>query len=118
MSVFIFICCAVCGVISGVVYDVLYIVRCAVCGVRKEAYTVKDRIFTVVCDVLYFIALAAMFVFVSVLFEFEGLRMYMPIGCLSGVLLYLKSVHILVAISVNKVYNIVTESIRKRKNDG
>ncbi len=46
--------------------------------------------------------------FVSVMFEFEGLRLYMFLGCVLGALLYLKSFHIIVAFSVKKVYNRVT----------
>lgn len=97
-----------CGILSGIVYDVLYIARCCVCGIHKQAYTVKDKIFTAVCDVVYCLIFAAAFVFVSVMFEFEGLRLYMFIGCVLGALLYLKSFHIIVAFSVKKVYNRVT----------
>ncbi len=108
MQIFIFITCCVCGILSGIVYDVLYIARCCVCGIHKQAYTVKDKIFTAVCDVVYCLIFAAAFVFVSVMFEFEGLRLYMFIGCVLGALLYLKSFHIIVAFSVKKVYNRVT----------
>ena len=108
MQIFIFITCCVCGILSGIVYDVLYIARCCVCVIHKQAYTVKDKIFTAVCDVVYCLIFAAAFVFVSVMFEFEGLRLYMFIGCVLGALLYLKSFHIIVAFSVKKVYNRVT----------
>ncbi len=108
MQIFIFITCCVCGILSGIVYDVLYIARCCVCGIHKQAYTVKDKIFTAVCDVVYCLIFAAAFVFVSVMFEFEGLRLYMFLGCVLGALLYLKSFHIIVAFSVKKVYNRVT----------
>ena len=89
MQIFIFLTCACCGILSGVVYDVLYIARCAVCGIHKQAYTVKDRIFTAACDILYCLV-------------------YMFIGCVVGALLYLKSFHIFVAFSVKKVYNKIT----------
>lgn len=70
MQIFIFITCCVCGILSGIVYDVLYIARCCVCGIHKQAYTVKDKIFTAVCDIVYCLIFAAAFVFVSVMFEF------------------------------------------------
>lgn len=108
MGIFIFITCTCCGVLSGVVYDVLYIARCAVCGIHKQAYTVKDKIFTAACDVLYCLIFAAAFVFMSVMFNFDGLRFYMFLGCLLGAVLYLKSFHVIVAFSVKKVYNRVT----------
>lgn len=108
MSIFIFITCACCGIVSGVVYDILYIARCAVCGIHKQAYTVKDKIFTAACDILYCLVFAAAFVFLSVMFDFNGLRLYMLLGGLIGIALYLKSFHIFVAFLVNKVYNRAT----------
>lgn len=124
MAIFVFITCTCLGVVSGIVYDILYIARCAVCGIRKEAYTVKDRIFTASCDILYCLIFAAGFVFVSVMFDFDELRLYMLLACFIGAFLYLKSFHVIVAFSVKKVYNKISlslnESKRKRKkiNDG
>ncbi len=46
-----------------------------------------------------------MFIFISVMFDFDRLRLYMILGCLLGALLYLKSFHVIVAFSVKKVYN-------------
>lgn len=118
MAVFVFITCAFCGVLSGVVYDILYIARCAVCGIRREIYTVKDRIFTAACDILYCLIFAAGFVFISVMFDFEGLRLYMLFACFLGAFLYLKSFHVIVAFSVKKVYNRITSRKGKKINDG
>lgn len=109
MSIFIFITCACCGIVSGVVYDILYIARCAVCGINKQVYTVKDKIFTAACDILYCLVFAAAFVFLSVMFDFNGLRLYMLFGGLLGIVLYLKSFHIFVAFCVKKVYNKITD---------
>lgn len=105
MQVFVFLTCALLGVVSGAVYDVLYIARCAVCGVNVKAYTLKDRIFTAACDLVYFAALSAGYVFISVLFGFENFRLYMAAGCALGAILYLKSFHVIVAFFVKKVYN-------------
>ena len=118
MALFIFITCTCCGVISGIVYDILYIARCAVCEITKEAYTVKDKIFTAACDVLYFLIFAAGFVFTSVMFDFDELRLYMLFACFLGALLYLKSFHVIVAFSVRKVYNRITSRKGKKINDG
>lgn len=108
MQIFIFITCVSCGVISGIAYDILYIARCAVCGIYKQAYTLKDKLFTAACDVLYFLVFAVGFVFVSVMFDFKELRLYMLLGSALGALLYLKSFHVLIAFSVKKVYNKIT----------
>lgn len=108
MGVFIFITCACCGILSGIFYDILYIARCAVCGIHKKAYTVKDKIFTAACDIIYCLIFAAAFVFVSVMFDFGGFRFFMLFGCALGAFLYLKSFHLLVAFSVKRVYNSIT----------
>lgn len=105
MQIFIFLTCALCGVCSGVVYDVLFIARAFVCGVDKAKFTIKDKIFTCICDLIYFAVFAAMFVFTSVTFEFYSIRLYMLAGCAFGALIYLKSIHIFIAFLIKKVYN-------------
>lgn len=109
MQFFIFLTCLGCGILSGPVYDVLYIVRCALCGADVRAYTIKDRIFLIICDVAYCAVFAAGFVFISVLFSFDDLRLYMLAGCALGALIYLKSFHIIVAFFVGKVYNKINQ---------
>ena len=103
MQIFIFIICMFCGILSGIVYDVLYVARCFVCGTDKSAYTVKDKIFLIAADVLYCLVFAAGFVFVSVMF------------------VYLKSFHIIVAFLINKAYNKFTKfkekHVEKRKKN-
>lgn len=114
MQFYIFMVCMFTGIISGVVYDVLYIVRCALCGPDKSAYTVKDKIFLVICDVLYCIVFAAGYIFISVLFDFGEVRLFMLLGCALGAVIYLKSFHIIVAFFVHKVYNIITAKKEQR----
>ena len=113
MQFYIFIICLFCGVISGVVYDVLYIARSVLCGVNTAVYTTKDKVFLIICDLLYCLVFAAGFIFVSVIFDFENLRLYMVLGCAIGAIIYLKSVHIIVAFFVNKVYNIIKDKKEK-----
>ncbi|MDE6505072.1 MAG: spore cortex biosynthesis protein YabQ [Clostridia bacterium] len=116
MRIYIFIICLFCGVISGIVYDVLYVARACLCGVEKQNYTAKDKIFIIAADLLYCLAFAAGFVFVSVMFDFETLRFYMLAGCVLGALVYLKSFHIIVAFLVKKAYNKFT--VYKEKKSG
>ncbi len=117
MDIFYFITCTCCGILSGIVYDVLYIARCIVCGVHKSSYSLKDRIFTIVCDLVYCLFFAAAFVFVSVLFGFSNLRLFMILGCVLGAILYLKSFHLFVAFFVNKLYNKIKLSKLDNNND-
>lgn len=116
MQIFISLCCLLCGVASGVVYDLLYVIRCFICGVNTSLYTVKDKIFLVFCDLLYALVLTAGYIFMSVLFGFENLRLYMPVCCIAGAFIYLKSFHIIVAFFTDKVYNGLNER-RRRGNE-
>ncbi len=115
MQVYIFIVCMFTGVTSGVAYDILYIVRCAVCGPDKSAYTLKDKIFLIICDLIYCIVFAAGFIFISVVCDLGRFRLFMFIGCALGALIYLKSLHIIVAFFVSKVYNIITAKKENKK---
>lgn len=114
MAFFVFMICLFSGVISGVVYDVLFIARCILCGTDRDNYTVKDKIFIAAEDILYCLVFAAGFIFLSVTFGFESFRPYMFIGCVLGALMYLKSFHVIVAFFVNKVYNSIAVKLNKR----
>lgn len=116
MQFFVFMICLLCGILSGVIYDTLYIARCILCGIDKKSYTVKDKIFIISADIIYCLAFSAGFVFVSVMFDFEALRLYMLLGCVLGALIYIKSFHLIVAFSVKKVYNVITKD--KEKHGG
>lgn len=120
MQIFIFMTCLFCGIISGTVYDVLYIARCILSGTEKENYTVKDKVFIFFCDLFYCLVFAAGFIFVSVMFGFSSLRLYMLIGCALGALLYLKSFHQIVAFFTDKAYNVlkVRRAARKKQREG
>ncbi len=105
MQIFIFIVCLFCGIVSGVVYDVLYVARVILCGAEKSVYTVKDKIFIVAADILYCLVFAVGFIFTSVMFDFYAIRVYMLIGCALGALIYLKSFHVIIAFLIKKAYN-------------
>ena len=100
----IFFVCAACGITSGVVYDFFYCLRAAV---RAFAPAHKKALWatTLACDMAFFVALAAFFLYVSHVLDFYALRAYMIFALAAGLLIYLKSLHIIVAFSVNKVYN-------------
>ncbi len=115
MQAFILLTCILCGVASGVLYDVLYIARTIVCGVDKQKYTVKDKIFTFFCDLIYFAVFALAFVYMCVCFDFYTLRLFMLIGAALGVLIYLKSLHLCIDFLIKRVYNSINKSIWGKK---
>ena len=109
MQIYIFLLCLACGVASGFAYDFLYLIRRAAAGAPAVKTKKREIIVTAVCDVLYFLALAAMFVCCSAAFAFPGVRAYMLAACLAGIVLYVKSLHLIVAFFVNKLYNRLAE---------
>ncbi len=94
-QIYVFLVCVLSGIVGGVLYDVLYLVR----------YPFRSRAVCIVTDVFFGLLFAGLFLFVSVTFYLPGLRFYMLIGCGVGLLLYLKSFHEIVAFFAQKVYN-------------
>ncbi len=115
MQAFILLICVLCGAASGIVYDILFVARSIVCGVDRRKFTLKDKIFTFICDLIYFVVFAALFTYVCICFEIYTLRLYMLIGAAVGVLIYLKSFHIIIAFLIKKVYNSLNKSVRSKK---
>ena len=135
----IFLICLSCGVLSGVVYDFLYIIRRALSGksfagandinvgaANKDAgaprsdlraVRARARAFTVtaVCDILYALALSLMFVCASVTFCFPDVRLYMFAAVALGFVLYIKSFHRTVAFFTNRLYNKIGRIVKVGK---
>ena len=102
---YIFVVCVACGVVSGVAYDVLYILRHIFCARPFPRAMAWRTSVAAVCDILYALSLSALFIFCSVYFSFPDIRLYMLLACLLGAVMYIKSLHIIVAFFVNKLYN-------------
>lgn len=109
----IFVVCVACGVAGGPVYDLLYAVWLALSGGGKD----PRRAFAcrAVCDAAYWLALSAMFAALSAALCFPDVRLYMIAAVFAGALLYNKSLHIIVAFLINKLYNKVTKSVKAGK---
>lgn len=109
----IFLICLAIGAASGVVYDLLYVARAAAAHAaaprRLLARTRFPQIVTAVCDLIYAAYLSAVFVCASVYFSFPDVRAYMFAAIFIGIMLYIKSFHIMVAFFVNKLYNRCTK---------
>lgn len=99
-QLYVFFCCVLSGVVSGVVYDILYLVK----------QFAKGKAVAVSLDALFFIVFAGIYIFISVMFALPSFRPYMFFGCLAGLLLYLKSMHRILAFFVKTLYN-----VKKRK---
>lgn len=115
MQAFIMLVFTLCGAASGVVYDVLYVMRCVVCGVNARAYTVKDKLFTFACDVIFALAFSVVYIYACVCFDLYTFRLYTLLGAAVGFYIYLKSLHLCIAFLTKKVYNTINEFIRRKR---
>jgi hypothetical protein len=94
-QIFIFLVCIYSGLLSGVIYDVLYILKLATGGKWTN----------IILDILFFIIFAGIYIFVSFMFEFPVFRLYMFFATQLGLFMYIKSFHILIANGAKKIYN-------------
>ncbi len=106
-QIFVFIACITYGFFSGAVFGVL--------GFLKVF--IKNKILTVVLDVICGVMLGMFFVIYAYEFNFPNLRAYMFIGTLMGLVCYFKSFNILLAKSAEKIYNIYKSKKVKKIND-
>ena len=94
-QIFVFFACTACGIVSGVLYDVIF---CAL-------YPIRARWVHIVTDMFFFVLFAGLYLFVSVMFSLPSFRLYMLCACFIGFFLYLKSFHKIVAFFMEKIYN-------------
>jgi hypothetical protein len=94
-QIFIFLVCIYAGLLSGIVYDFLYVLKLAVGG----------KWMNIILDIVFFIIFALIYIFVSFLFEFPIFRLYMFFATQLGLFMYIKSFHILIANGAKKIYN-------------
>lgn len=94
-QIFIFLVCIYAGLLSGVIYDIFFFIK-KFCG---------GQIFDIVLDVLFFVIFAVIYIFISFIFEFPVFRLYMFLAAQLGLLMYIKSFHILFANVAKKIYN-------------
>lgn len=106
-QIFIFLVCVLAGVASGPFYELLFVFR---------RLTGDNRAVAVALDVVFFVLFAAMSVFIAVLFSFPDFRVYMYLGNLFGLILYLKSIHRIVDFFLKVCYNRLRKVLKRRKS--
>ena len=98
-----FLACVSFGAIGGVLFSMLSLVKAFV----------KSKIFLAIIDIFCMTILSVGFSIYSYKFNFPNIRVYMILGVLIGLTLYLKSFHRILAKFAKKFYNI---TIRKLLN--
>lgn len=91
----IFLLCILIGAVCGVLYDVFFFLR--------QSY--RKQWLRILCDVLFCLSFAFVYVLFSISFGFPPLRSYFVLGLTVGLFLYLKSFHKIVAFFSEKLYN-------------
>ena len=93
------------GLIIGGFYEIFYFLKLYF---KKEFY---NHFF----NVLYFVLSSFIFVNVSTIYHFSNFRVYMLLAVFIGILIYLLTLHKIIAIFLNKVYNMVNKTIKGLK---
>ncbi len=102
----IIVICVGIGVLSGVIYDILYFFT--------EYF--NNKIVNFLKDIIYFILTSFLFTSVSSLANLGNFRVYMALCVLLGWFLYMKSFHKIIAKTYIKVYNVINKLLIKVKN--
>ncbi len=103
--------CLCAGFIGGLLYEPFSLLRCIF-----QCDKGKNKPLGGMLDLAFWVLFSFLTVAFSYLFHFPSFRVYMWIGYLFGGILYLKSLHIIVAFLKNVCYNKVTKKIKKAKN--
>ena len=106
----IFLLCVLIGLIGGVLYELFSVVRFLLVGKGK-----KRKALGAAVDILYSMAFALVCIYGAYAFDFPDFRVYMWIGYLVGGIIYLKSLHKIIAFFKKVCYNSINLLIKKAK---
>lgn len=104
-QIYILTVCMFTGILGGILYEPFFLAR----------KLIRLHFFGIIADVLFFVFFGITYVFISVMYDFPAVRPYMLAGALAGLLLYLFSLHRIVAFLIEKLYNNIKNKIRYRK---
>ena len=103
--------CVGVGFIGGVLYEAFAFLRFLLGCPRG-----KNKILGGALDIAFFVAFALVCVWATYVFNFPDFRVYMWLGYILGGILYLKTLHEIVAFFEKVCYNSITKLIKKAKN--
>ncbi len=101
----VFLCSTFIGVVIGVYYEIFYFI----------SLFFKNNFIKHSLKTLWLASSSIIFITLSFAFEFPNVREYMFLGVFLGCLLYKLSFHKVIAILLNRVYNIITITVIKLK---
>lgn len=98
------------GYIFGIAYEIFYSLR-LICGCVKG----RRKGIETALDICFFIAFALWQVYISYLFYFPSQRVYLWIGSFLGLIIYLKSLHKIIAFLEKLWYNKIAQRVKNHK---
>ena len=102
--------CVGIGFVGGLLYEAFSFVRFLLGCPRG-----KNKWLGCALDIAFFLTFACVCVFSSYVFKFPDFRVYTWLGYALGGILYLKTLHEIVAFFENVCYNNITKLIKKAK---
>lgn len=106
----IFCFCILIGFAGGILYEIFSIIR-LILGVYRK----KIKILSVTLDLLFCLIFAIFCVFAAYLLHFPAFRIYMWIGYLCGLCIYLKILHRILAFLEKLCYNTIIKIVKGTK---
>lgn len=107
-QIYVFLACVSFGGCSGIIFSVSELFK----------RFISNKWLRFLPDFLAFMVVTVLYVFSAYHMRFPNLRLYMILGVMLGVVIYLKSFHILLAKTFKKAYNIIKRIKVKTKDDG
>ncbi len=107
----IFCLCLAVGFVGGLLYEFFGFIR-----LLFKCNTGKNKFIGITLDISFFLSFAFICVLVAYLFRFPEFRVYMSVGYGVGGVIYLKTLHRMVAFFGKVCYNMLTKVIKKTKN--
>ena len=105
-----FLLCIGVGFACGVLYEAFAFIRVCL-GVREN----KKKILGCILDVSFFLTCSAAVILATYLFAFPNFRVYMWVGYVVGGIIYLKTLHKIIAFLKKVCYNKLILGIKKAK---
>lgn len=107
----IFCLCLAVGFVGGLLYELFGFIR-----LLFKCNSGKNKVIGITLDISFFLSFAVICVLISYLFGFPDFRVYMTVGYALGGVIYLKTLHRMVAFLGKVCYNMLTKVIKKAKN--
>ncbi len=100
------------GLVGGLLYEIVSLLR-LLCGCNRG----KRMAIGISLDVLFGISFAVLCIYASFFLHFPNFRVYMGVGWTVGLIIYAKTLRIIVAFFEKVCYNNITKLVKRAKKD-